>query len=69
MLATFATGYRLLKGWKTIILSAALAGGGVLQSTDAATIVPPGDTGTAMVITGILVGVLRVLTDTPLGKK
>lgn len=69
MLPTLAAAYRLLKGWKTIILSGALAGAGVLQSTDAATIVPPGDTGPAMVVTGILVAVLRALTDSPIGRR
>jgi hypothetical protein len=37
-----------LKGWKTLIASLAIAGAGVLQSADWATIVPAGTVGPVM---------------------
>ena len=58
-----------LKGWKTLLLSLAMAIVGVLQSADWATIVEPGQVGPAMLVTGVAVAVLRAVTDTPIGKK
>jgi hypothetical protein len=57
-----------LKGWRTILLSIGLSAVGVLQTADWATIVKPGQVGPVMLGVGILVGVLRALTDTPVGK-
>jgi hypothetical protein len=58
-----------LKGWRTLLVSLAIAVVGVLQSADWATIVPAEHVGTVMLVIGVLVAVLRTLTDTPLGKK
>ena len=57
------------KGWKTMAVSAAIAVAGVLQSTDWATIVEPGQVGPSPLFIGIVVAVLRAVTDTPLGRK
>jgi hypothetical protein len=58
-----------IKGWKTMIVSAVLALVGVLQSADWATIVSPQHVGPAILGVAILVAVLRVVTDTPVGRK
>jgi hypothetical protein len=42
---------------------------GVLQSADWATIVAPQRVGPTLLVIGILVAVLRTLTDTPIGKR
>jgi hypothetical protein len=57
------------KGWRTLALSVLLAIIGVLQAADWATIVSPRQVGPAMLAIGILLAVLRTLTDTPLGKR
>jgi hypothetical protein len=57
------------KGWRTVALSALVAIVGVLQTADWATIVSPRQVGPVMLAIGILVAVLRTLTDTPLGRK
>lgn len=58
-----------LKGWRTLLVSLAIAMAGVLQSADWATIVPAEHVGSVMLAIGVLVAVLRTLTDTPLGRK
>lgn len=58
-----------LKGWRTLLVSLAIAVVGVLQSADWATIVPAEHVGTVMLVIGVLVAALRTLTDTPLGRK
>lgn len=58
-----------VKGWRTLIVSAAIAIAGVLQTADWATIVGPAEVGPAMLITAAAVAVLRALTDTPIGGK
>jgi hypothetical protein len=58
-----------LKGWRTLALSLALAVVGVLQTADWATIVGPSAVGPVMLCVALLVAVLRVLTDTPVGTK
>jgi hypothetical protein len=55
------------KGWRTV--STLLAIVGVLQTADWATIVAPRQVGPVMLAVGILVAVLRTLTDTPVGRK
>lgn len=57
------------KGWRTVALSTLLAIVGVLQTADWATIVAPRQVGPVMLAVGILVAVLRTLTDTPVGRK
>ncbi len=57
------------KGWKTLIASLAIAVIGVLQATDWTTIVPPERVGPVMVGIGVVMAVLRALTDGPVGRK
>lgn len=57
------------KGWRTILVSVALAVAGVLQTADWATIVAPKQVGPVMLGIAIVVAVLRALTDTPVGTK
>jgi hypothetical protein len=56
------------KGWKTLAASLAIAVIGVLQTTDWATIVPPDKVGPVMLGIAVLMAVLRVLTDGPVGR-
>lgn len=58
-----------VKGWKTLLFSAAIAVAGVLQTADWATIVGPRQVGPAMLAVSVVVAVLRALTDTPIGRK
>lgn len=57
------------KGWRTVALATLVAIVGVLQTADWATIVAPRQVGPVMLAVGILVAVLRTLTDTPVGRK
>ena len=61
--------WEALKGWRTMLVSVFLAIVGVLQTADWATIVAPRQVGPVMLAVGILVAVLRTLTDTPVGKR
>lgn len=56
------------KGWKTLAASLAIAAIGVLQATDWTTIVPPDQVGPVMVGIGVLMAVLRAVTDGPVGR-
>jgi len=58
-----------LKGWRTTLVSAAIAVVGVLQTADWATLVKPGEVGPVMLGIGLVMGALRSLTDTPIGTK
>ena len=58
-----------VKGWRTVLLSMALAVVGVLQTADWATIVGPEQVGPTMLAVAIVVAVLRAMTDTPVGRK
>lgn len=58
-----------VKGWRTVLLSMALAVVGVLQTADWATIVGPEQVGPTMLAVAIVVAVLRAVTDTPVGRK
>jgi hypothetical protein len=58
-----------LKGWRTMLLSLAVAVVGVLQTADWATIVAPGQVGPTILAIAIVMAVLRTLTDTPVGRK
>lgn len=60
---------RAAKGWKTLAASLAIAIMGVLQATDWATIVPEDRVGPVMVGIGVLMAVLRVVTDGPVGRR
>jgi hypothetical protein len=57
------------KGWRTVLLSVAIAVAGVLQTADWATIVGPREVGPVLLAIGIVVAVLRTVTDTPVGTK
>ena len=57
------------KGWKTLAASLAIAVAGVLQAADWTTIVPPDKVGPVMVGIGVVMAVLRTLTDGPVGKQ
>lgn len=60
----------MLKGYKTIIFGAVIAALGSIQAADLAVIITDPETaGKVMAGIGIVVMVLRKLTDTPLGKK
>jgi hypothetical protein len=69
MINTVKRLWTAVKGWRTVMLSLLLAVVGVLQTADWATIVPPRQVGPVMLVIAIVVAVLRVLTDTPLGTK
>lgn len=69
MLSRLTRALARTKGWKTMAVSAAIAITGVLQSTDWATIVEPGQVGPTLLFIGIVVAVLRAVTNTPLGRK
>ena len=60
--------WRAAKGWKTLAASLAIAVAGVLQATDWTTIVPPDKVGPVIVGIGVLMAVLRAMTDGPIGK-
>jgi len=60
--------WRALKGWKTILVSLAIAVAGVLQTADWATIVPASKVGPTMLVIAVLVAVLRTITSTPVGR-
>jgi hypothetical protein len=68
MLQSTKNAFDALKGWKTLLVSLAIAAAGVLQSADWATIVPSGAVGPVMVGIGVAVAALRAITDTPVGK-
>ncbi len=68
MLGSTRNAIGALKGWKTLLASFAIAGVGVLQSADWATIVPAGAVGPVMVGIGVVVAALRTLTNTPVGR-
>jgi hypothetical protein len=58
-----------LKGWRTTLVSAAISVAGVLQTADWATLVKPNQVGPVMLGIGLVMGVLRGFTDTPIGTK
>jgi hypothetical protein len=63
------TFWEKLKGWRTILFSAAVAVLGVLQTADWATILTPRYVGPAMLGVAIMVAVLRSVTDSAVGRK
>lgn len=69
MLARILASTHALKGWRTLLISLAIAVVGVLQTADWATLVGENAVGPVMVAIGIAVGALRAFTDTPLGRK
>jgi hypothetical protein len=61
--------WRVSKGWRTLLVSLAIAVVGVLQSTDWSALVPEDRVGPVMVVIGVAMAVLRILTDGPVGRK
>ena len=62
-----AATWNAAKGWRTILVAIVLAIAGVLQTADWTRIVGPDQVGPVMLAVGVLVAVLRVVTDTPVG--
>lgn len=60
---------RRLKGWKTLGVSSAIAVAGVLQTADWTTIVPPDRVGQTLLLIGVIVALLRVVTNSPVGRR
>ena len=58
-----------VKGWRTLLLSLAIAIVGILQSTDWPTLIPEALVGPVMMAIGVTMAVLRILTDGPIGRK
>ncbi|MCB1487023.1 MAG: hypothetical protein KDJ88_06135 [Bauldia sp.] len=69
MLSRLSRAVGRLKGWKTMGFSVAIAVAGALQSTDWTTIVAPSQVGPTLLAIGVIVAVLRAVTNTPVGKK
>ncbi len=61
---------KMLQGYKTLIVSAAIALAGVLQAFNWATVIPQDKTwtGIAMLVVGGVMAGLRYVTTTPIGK-
>ncbi len=59
-----------MKGWKTLAFSLLVAGVGVIQAFDWATVVPPDQTwtGSVMIAIGAATAALRYVTTTPIGQ-
>jgi hypothetical protein len=66
-----ATNYRELKmkGYKTILAGAAVTLLGLLEGLDIVAIIPDKYDELALAIVGALMVALRLITDTPVGKK
>jgi len=63
------TALRATKGWRTLIVSVALAVTGVLQAADWTTLVPADKVGPVMAGIGVAMAVLRLVTSGPVGRK
>jgi hypothetical protein len=59
----------LMKGYRTLFFSLAVAVVGVLQSFDWATLIAPEQAGVMLTAVGVISAVLRFLTSTPVGEK
>jgi hypothetical protein len=69
MIVKIAELWIALKGWRTLALSLALAVVGVLQTTDWATIVGQNAVGPVMLWISAAVAALRLVTNSPIGKR
>lgn len=58
-----------LKGFRTILVNAALAGVGTIQAADIAQIVPPKYEPLALALIPLVNIGLRLITNTPVGEK
>jgi hypothetical protein len=59
----------MLKGWRTVAVSVAIAAVGALQTAGLADIIPGPYVGPAMMALGFAMAWLRGITDTPVGVK
>jgi len=57
-----------MKGWKTLIIGAIIAGLGALDAVELANVVPEEYAGAIVGVIGALIIWLRNLTTTPIGK-
>ena len=69
MLSRLSRALRPVKGWKTMGFSVAIAVAGALQATDWTTTVAPSQVGPTLLAIGVVVAVLRAVTDGPVGRK
>ncbi len=60
-----------MKGWKTLGFALFIAGAGVVQTFDWATVIPQDKTwsGLAMIGVGAAIAALRVITSSAIGRK
>ena len=68
-MAKITEAWQRAKGWRTLLVSLAIAIVGVLQSTDWRSLIPEDRVGPVMVAIGVVMAVLRVATDGPVGRK
>jgi hypothetical protein len=59
----------MMKGWRTVAVSVAIAAVGALQTAGLADIIPSPYVGPAMMALGFAMAWLRGITDTPVGVK
>ena len=59
----------LMKGYRTLFFSLAVAVVGVLQSFDWATLIAPEQAGVMLTVVRVISAILRFLTSTPVGEK
>jgi len=57
----------MLKGWKTLIVATLVALAGVAQQADWISLIGPTNAGYVLTGVGILMAILRFLTNTPAG--
>jgi hypothetical protein len=57
----------MLKGWKTFIVAALVALAGVAQQADWISLIGPTNAGYVLTGVGVLMAILRLLTNTPAG--
>jgi hypothetical protein len=58
-----------MKGFKTLIVAVGVAAIGLLEQFDVTTIVPDKYDGLALAGVGVIMAALRLITNTPVGKK
>jgi len=68
-MARITESWQKAKGWRTLLISLAIAIVGVLQSTDWRALIPEDRIGPVMVAIGVAMAVLRIATDGPVGRK
>ncbi|MBN9020920.1 MAG: hypothetical protein J0H08_02235 [Rhizobiales bacterium] len=61
--------WRRAKGWRTLLVSVLIAVVSVLQSTDWRSLIPEDRVGPVMMAIGLVMAVLRIATNGPVGRK